>query len=304
MKIVIITPTRNEEKYIRTTIECMIKQTVLPIKWVIVNDGSTDKTGIIIQQYIEEFPFIEYVSLEDRGYRHPGKGVVEAFYEGYKKIEAFVFDIVAKFDSDLEFPPDTLEKICQSFKNDQYLGIVGGAIYEQVNNQGIFKKLYVPEGYVCGINKFYRKKCFEDIGGLIFRAGWDGVDNIRANMKGWKTGEVKSLTIHHLKLTGTAHGEGLKKACEKYGDISYYMGGYIWYFILRMILRSIEARNPKVGYFMLQGYLNSFMKKEHREPEEFREFLKRKQLKHTAYLLTNKNILKKVNYVSSKYCDR
>ena len=209
MRIVIITPTRNEEKYIRTTIECMIQQTVLPIKWVIVNDGSTDKTGNIIQQFYEKYPFIEYVSLADRGYRQPGKGVVEAFYEGYKKVEAFDFDIVAKFDADLEFPPDTLEKICQAFENAPLLGIAGGTQYEQSNNHGPFKKIYTPEGYVCGTNKFYRKKCFEDIGGLISRAGWDGIDNIRANMKGWKTGEVESLTIHHLKSTGTANGEGL-----------------------------------------------------------------------------------------------
>lgn len=284
MKIVIITPTRNEEKYIRTTIECMIKQTVLPIKWVIVNDGSTDKTGDIIQQFIERYPFIEYVSLADRGYRRPGKGVVETFYEGYKKVEAFDFDIVAKFDADLEFPPDTLEKICQAFKNDHLLGIAGGTQYEQSNNHGPFIKIYTAEGYVCGTNKFYKKNCFEDIGGLIRRAGWDGVDNIRANMKGWETGEVKSITIYHLKSTGTAHEEGVKKACEKYGDISYYMGGYFWYFILRVFGRSIESKNPKVGFFMLKGYLNSLVKNVNREPKEFRDFLKKKQLQQIALL--------------------
>lgn len=290
----IITPTRDEEKYLRATIECMLKQTKFPDKWVIVNDGSTDKTGDIIQEFSEKYPFIKYVSLPNRGYRKPGQGVVEAFYQGFKQMETLDYDIIAKFDADIEFPSNTLEKICQVFENDQHLGITGGAIYEQSHKHSHYKKLYVPDDYVCGINKFYRKKCFEDIGGLIYRAGWDGVDNIRANMKGWKTNEIKTLHVYHSKPTGTAQGEGLKKACEKYGDISYYMGGYIWYFILRMVGRSIEARNPKVGYFMLKGYLNSLIKKKHRESKEFRDYLKKKQLKHIAHLY-KKYILRKAN---------
>ncbi|MCK9417950.1 MAG: glycosyltransferase family 2 protein [Nitrospirae bacterium] len=264
----------------------MLKQTVLPVKWVIVNDGSTDRTEKIILQYCNENnPFIEYVSIPDRGYRNPGKGVVETFYEGMKKIGNIDYDIVAKFDADLDFPPDALEKICQAFKDNQHLGITGGAIYERKNQQGPYEKLYYPEGYVCGPNKFYRKKCFADIGGLIARAGWDGVDIIRANMKEWETGTLETLTTHHLKNTGSAFGEGLIKACEKYGDVSYYMGGYLWYFALRLVGRSLESRNPKVGYYMLKGYVNSYREKKAREPEDFRAFLKIKQKEHVFSLL-------------------
>ncbi len=285
MKIIIITPTRNEEKTIRTTIECMIKQTILPAKWVIVNDGSTDETEkIVLEYYNEKYPFIEYVKLADRGYRKPGKGVVEVFYEGLKKVGQIEYDIIAKFDGDLEFPPDVLEKISQAFNDDPILGITGGDIYERNKEQGPYEKLYYPEGYVCGPNKFYRKKCFEDINGLIFRSGWDGVDIIRANMKGWKTRALGSLKIYHLKNTGMAIGEGLIKACEKYGDVSYYMGGYIWYFALRIIGRSLESRNLKIGYYMLKGYMKSFRGKKGRESEEFRAFLKNKQKEHIASL--------------------
>jgi poly-beta-1,6-N-acetyl-D-glucosamine synthase len=288
LRIVIITPTRNEERTIRTTIECMIQQTVLPEKWVIVNDGSTDETeNIILQYYNKKYPFIDYVPLADRGYRKPGKGVVEVFYEGLKKIGSLDYDIIAKFDADLNFPPDAIETICQAFKDDPYLGITGGTLYERKNNQGAFKKLYASDGYVCGPNKFYRKKCFEDIDGLILRAGWDGVDIIRANMKGWKTSAIEPLIMMHLKTTGTAKGEGLRKACEKYGDISYYMGGYIWYFVLRIIGRSWESKNLQVGYYMLKGYLISKIQKKERESIEFRSFLKTKQLQHIAFMINN-----------------
>lgn len=283
MRIIIITPTRNEEKYIRTTIECMIKQTKLPVKWVIVNDGSTDRTGDIVQEYIEKYPFIEYVSLPDRGFRKPGQGVVEAFYEGLKRFDISDYDIIAKFDADLEFSPKMIETICKAFKDDEKLGITGGARFERRSPNNDYRKVMVPKGFVGGPTKFYKKKCFEDINGLIPRAGWDGVDTIRANMKGWRTGELEDLKVIHLKPTGTSPGEGLVKACQKYGDVSYYMGGYLWYFALRVIARSAEDKNPLVGYHMMKGYISSKRNKEIRESNEFRRYLKKTQIKNIFY---------------------
>lgn len=287
VRIAVITPTRNEAQYIRTTIECMSNQTVLPMKWIIVNDGSTDGTGNIIQEYLnDKYPFIEYMTLPDRGYRKPGQGVIEAFYHGFNRLGSLDYDVIAKFDADLEFPPDTLEKIGKAFQNDPLLGITGGTQYEQLNSRGPFRKLYAPQGYVCGPSKFYRLQCLKEIGGLIPRAGWDGVDIVRANMHGWKTGSIGSLRINHLKPTGMAAGEGLRKSSEKYGDVSYFMGGYKWYFALRLIARSLESKNPKVGYFMLKGYLNSFMRKEPREQKDFRSFLKQMQREHVHRLIS------------------
>ena len=228
MKIIIITPVRNEGKFIEVTIRCMASQTLLPHKWVIVNDGSTDNTESIIKKYMLVYSFINYVSIPDRGYRKPAQGVVEAFYEGLNSLKTTDCDVLAKFDADLDFPPNTLEKICNVFKGDPSLGITGGTRYEKVGDKDGLKRVLVPQGFVGGPYKFYRKVCFDDIGGLITRAGWDGVDIVKANMKGWNTGEIESLKIIHLKPTGLAEGEGLKNACEKYGNVSYYMGGYLW----------------------------------------------------------------------------
>ncbi len=283
LKIVIITPIRNEEKFIKSTLECMVNQTVLPHKWIIVNDGSTDKTEKIIKNFIKNFSFIEYIYIPDRGYRKPAKGVIEAFYEGFKKIGDINYDIIAKFDADLKFPSNTLEKIIEAFENDSHLGITGGTRYEKKDNRENWKIVYVPEGFVGGPYKFYRKKCFNDIGGLIKRAGWDGVDSIKANMRGWSTGELRSLNIYHLKSTGTALGEGRKSASEKYGNVSYYMGGYIWYFILRVIVRSLLARKMEVGVYMIKGYLRAKKNNEPRETLEFRRYLKRKQRQNILY---------------------
>lgn len=285
MKFVIITPVRNEEKYISTTIECMLKQSLRPVEWIIVNDGSRDKTEELIRDQIFGNAFIKYLRLEDRGFRKPGQGVVETFYEGFRTMKSQGYDVLAKFDGDLDFPSETLETIARAFREDHDLGVTGGTRYERPNDYESFKKVIVPKGFVGGPFKFYRRECFEEIGGLIKRAGWDGVDTIKANMRGWRTGEIESLKIYHLKPTGSAKGEGLAKACQKYGDVAYYMGGYLFYFLLRVTMRSLEGRSAQIGYHMVKGYLNSKSQNEPRESEEFRKYLKKIQLQRMSYWL-------------------
>lgn len=280
MNIIIITPVRNEGLNIQTTIECMLSQTLKPVEWIIVNDGSTDNTESIIKKYSNQFSFIKYINREDRGYRKPGQGVIESFYKGFENVENENFEIISKFDADLKFPSDTLEKISDEFANNPNLGITGGIRLEKGKNDKFFKRVLVPNGFVSGAFKFYRKECFKNIGGLIKRAGWDGVDTIKANMKGWQTGEIESLKFIHLKPTGSARGEGLSNSYKKCGNVSYYMGGYFWYFILRVLGRSLINRDPRVGFYMTCGYLNSTINAEDRQSREFRRHLKKVQLQN------------------------
>ena len=280
MKVVIISPVRDEAEFIGTTIQSMINQTLLPTEWIIVNDGSKDDTENIIKEFMNKARFIRYIYAPDRGYRKPGQGVVETFYVGFKKMVTTDYDVIAKLDGDLQLPPYTLERICNEFIANPKLGITGATRYERLKEKGDFKRVLVPKGFVGGPNKFYKRQCFEDIGGLIPRAGWDGVDVIKANMKGWETREIQDLKIIHLRSTGTSTGEGLKRASEKDGDISYYMGGYLWYFALHALGRSLWMRNPWLGYYMLKGYLKSKRNNSVRESDEFRKFLKKKQLEN------------------------
>jgi len=280
MRFVIVTPVRNEGPYIRATLECMSRQTLLPREWIVVDDGSSDGTGEEIGKWVARCPFLQYVRLEDRGYRKPGQGVVEAFYEGYGRIQVPDYEILAKLDGDLQFPPDTLERIADAFRANARMGITGGTLYERPGREGAYRRTLHPAGNVRGATKFYRRECFEAIGGLVRRAGWDGVDILRANMAGWETGEIPGLRILHLKPTGTARGEGVRKACEKYGDVSYYMGGYFWYFLLRAAGRSAEGRNPRIGFHMLRGYFLARRNRIPREPEPFRAFLKKRQVEN------------------------
>ena len=300
MRIIVITPTRNEERYIGTALACMTRQTLLPVKWIIVNDGSIDSTKEIVENFAKRNDFIELITLNDRGFRMPGQGVIEAFYSGFNLICNLEYDVVAKLDADLDFPPDTLEVISKAFATNRRLGITGGTLYDRVinNSRENLSKNLVPRGFVGGPAKFYRKQCFIDIGGPITRAGWDGVDTIYAKMKGWETGELESLKLIHCRPMGTAAGEGLRKAYIKYGDVSYYMGGYIWYFFLRVLGRSIQGKSLSSGYYMLHGYLRALLNKTQRESCEFRKFLKKQQIKNMKYWFSL--LFKKINQKSNR----
>jgi len=283
MKIIIITPVRDEEEYIKFTIESVLAQTLLPCKWVIVDDGSADNTDKIIQSYLDSAPFIRYIRIDDRGYRKPGQGVVQAFYEGFKTIEHLDYDIIAKMDGDLKFGKEAFRAIAKRFEAEPRLGVTGLVRYERTTKEDEPKRVIVAKGHVTGAFKFYRKECFKEIGGLVPRAGWDGVDIVKARMKGWDTGEIDSVKLFHLRPTGTAKGEGLKKAYEKYGDISYYMGGYFWYFFLRVIIRSLKRRSLHVGLYMMKGYLDSRRNGVERKSSDFRSALKKLQRERVIY---------------------
>jgi len=282
-EIILISPARDEERYIETTITCMINQMKPPKRWIIVNDGSKDRTSEIIHDYMSRASFIRCVDLPDRGFRKPGQGVIEAFYEGYRRIGDDSYTILSKFDADLDFPPHTLERICGEISANPRLGITGGPLFEP--RDGKLINNVAPKGYVQGPVKFYRRECFDEIGGLISRAGWDGVDVIRANKHGWETYELPDLRFIHLRSMGTAIGEGLYKACMKYGDSSYYMGGYLWHFTMRAIGRSIYLRNPLVGFFMMKGFLYAMWNRIDQEPIEYRRFLRQHQVRSLTRLV-------------------
>lgn len=280
MRFVIISPVRNEEHHIGRTLRSMAAQTYPPVKWVIVDDGSNDRTAEIVSKHIPHLPYLSFIRRTDRGVRLPGQGVVEAFYDGLRSVGDTPCEVIAKMDGDVEFAPDTLERIVHAFRNNPRLGITGGILLEPDGRAG-FKPRVVPHDTVGGPFKFYRRECFEQIGGLIPRAGWDGADIIKAAMHGWETGEISHLRVRHLKATGMTKGEGLRRSCMKYGDISYYFGGHLWYFLLRVILRSLHMRNPLFGAYMVAGYVRAMRHVKQRESPEFSEFLKRRQIHRT-----------------------
>jgi glycosyltransferase involved in cell wall biosynthesis len=280
MKYVIVTPVRDEEKYFQKTYESVISQTVLPEEWVIVNDGSRDRTGEIIDGYDKAHSWIKAVHRENRGYRKPGAGVVEAFYEGYGVLNEKDFDYIVKLDGDLNFDSDYFEKCFRQFESDPKLGIGGGMIYHQVD--GGYELEENPRFHVRGATKIYRRACWEAIGGIKRVTGWDTIDEVKANMLGWETRSFPDLKLIQLRKTGMANGpwgNSVKNGMANY--ISGYHPGYMLVKCLkRIFMKPYIVDSMGHFYGFLKGYLSGVPQVDDRE---MILYLRRQQIRKMTF---------------------
>lgn len=255
-KYVVITPVRNEEQYIDYTLRSMTEQTVLPLEWVIVNDGSTDRTGEIIDGYAASRQWIKHVKRQDRGFRKSGGGVIEAFYEGYAALSSDNWEFIVKLDGDLSFQLDYFERCFEKFHENERLGVGGGDIYNKVGDDFELEKM--PHFHVRGATKIYRRACWRDIGKLIAAPGWDGLDEVKANMHGWQTYSFHDLQVRHYRYTGDA--DGAWRISVKYG-LSDYISGYHPLFMFLKCIKRLLAKPYIVGAAgHAYGYLSGYVK--------------------------------------------
>ena len=218
-RYVVISPVKNEAEFIGQTIESMIQQTIKPILWVIVNDGSQDETEAIVRKYVEDYRWIKLVIRPGSAVRKRGKGVVEAFYAGFDTLDQ-EYDFIVKLDGDVSFDPNYFESLLREFAANPQLGIAGGGLYEKPD--GSTWKLNTVEDHVRGATKVYRRSCFEAIGGLSPSMGWDGIDEWKALSMGWKVHSFLNLKFMHYRYTGAATGY-LKSLYEE-GYAAYRIG--------------------------------------------------------------------------------
>jgi poly-beta-1,6-N-acetyl-D-glucosamine synthase len=254
IKYVIVSPVRDEEKHIESTIQSVIGQTMVPVEWIIVDDGSSDKTAEIVKRYAPSTPWIRLVQRANRGARKSGGGVIEAFYDGYKTIQHTDWEFIVKLDGDLTFDSDYFEKCFEHFENDPKLGVGGGDIYHEF--EGTTKVESNPKFHVRGATKIYRRSCWEAIGGLLKAPGWDTIDEVKANMLGWKSYSFNELHLIHHRLTGTA--DGLLRDRIKHG-LACYISGYHPLFVAascasRLMKKPYIAGSAAIGYGFLKGY--------------------------------------------------
>lgn len=280
-KYVVITPVRNEAAYIEKTLTSMVAQTVKPAQWIIVNDGSTDRTGQIVSDYAAQYPWIRLINREDRGFRQRGPGVVDAFYEGFGQITHTYYDVVVKLDGDLSFEPNYFEELLNQFAANPRLGIASGQTYVFNGREWVTGKALHP--CTQGPTKLYRRECFEAIGGIPRSLGWDGIDDWKARMLGWRTVTFEYLKVLHHRNEGAATGT-LKSRVEQ-GQGAYFMGYHPLYMFARGIWRMIHRPYVIGGCAVIWGYVASWLAgREQVEPELVR-FVRCTQLRLLASLV-------------------
>ena len=278
----VVTPVRDEEQYLPQTIASMCAQTLKPWRWVVVNDGSRDKTGELIEAAAAQHPWISVVHRKDRGTRQAGSGVIASFYDGYELVSRDALDYVVKFDGDLSFAPDYFEKCLREFDADAKLGIAGGTLCKLENGEMVPEFNADPPFHVCGPTKIYRRECFKAIEGLIVAPGWDTVDLIKANMLGWSTRSFPHIRLIHLRRTGAAYG--LSKDGVKNG-LANYITGYHPLFMAAKCLRRM-LRNPfsLEGLCLWIGFMKGYVKRIHQvEDRAMIRYLRQQQFRALTF---------------------
>ncbi len=253
---VIVTPARNEAAHLPNTINAVVSQTVRPRKWIIVDDGSTDATGRIIDKAAQQHTWIKAVHRPDRGYRKAGSGLVETFYDGYALIREEPWDLVCNLDGDVSFEPSYFEQCLKHFSLDPKLGIGGGTVCIAVNATLEEESKGDPRFHVRGATKIYRRACWDAIGGLVRAPGWDTVDEFKANMLGWTTYTFPGIKLIHHKPTGKAYGAW--KTSFKYGRAGYLTGYHPLYMLLKCVKRLSDWPYCIGSAALLAGFLSGY----------------------------------------------
>jgi glycosyltransferase involved in cell wall biosynthesis len=228
MNYILITPARNEADYIELTLKSVVAQTVKPLKWIIVNDGSSDNTGEIVSGYAAIYPWIDLVQMPTRTERHFG-GKAEAVNSGLKKVSELQFQVVGNLDADVSFEPDYFEFLMNRFKENSRLGVAGTAFRE-----GNLSYNYEMVGieHVSGMCQMFRRECFEAIGGYaaVKSGGIDLIAVLSARVKGWETRTFLEKSFIHHRTQGGALHSGLRGKWYM-GRKDYLLGNHpIWEF--------------------------------------------------------------------------
>jgi biofilm PGA synthesis N-glycosyltransferase PgaC len=257
---VLISPVKDEEKFIEKTIESVCQQTVRPLKWIIVDDGSRDRTSEIIADACRDHNWITSLKIDRGALRSLGSTEVRAFAAGYREVEDQHYDFVVKLDGDLELPRDYFEHLLNRFRHDQTLGIASGVYLE--NTTGNWKPIRMPAYHAAGAAKMLRAACFNDIGGFALFPGWDTADEIKAWSKGWKTQHFPEIQFRHLKPEGSMQGLAMH---IKHGEIFYVCGGGPLFLLFKVLDRMVSGKPLFLGgLLLLCGYLRAAIKGHHR----------------------------------------
>jgi glycosyltransferase involved in cell wall biosynthesis len=293
MKYVLITPAHNEERFIPKSLESMAAQTLLPERWIIVNDGSTDKTGDIAADYAQRFPWIQVVHRSPRLDRHFG-AKVHAFNAGLERVGSTDFDVIGNLDADISFDPGYLEFLMKKFAEDPRLGVAGTPFTED-GGYDTARDSFEGQNHVAGGCQLFRRRCFADVGGYIANPG-GGVDWIAvttARMKGWKTRSFPEKRFHHYRTLGTA-GRSRVAASFSYGEKDYYLGGSPLWQLFRVAYRA--TKQPLDGAALLAGYCWAAARRMKRPvSRELMRFHRREQMKKLRNIFSTLLKFRKIN---------
>jgi poly-beta-1,6-N-acetyl-D-glucosamine synthase len=284
LSYVLITPARNEAEFLELTLQSVVAQTIRPLKWVIVSDGSTDGTDDIVRKYAADHPWIELLRMPERSERHFA-GKVLAFQAGYAKVAGLPYGVIANLDADVSFDPEYFEFLLSKFDENPRLGVAGTPFRE-----GTFQYDYrfTSIEHVSGQVQLFRRECFEQIGGFVPRkiGGVDLVAVVTARMKGWQTRTFPEKPYLHHRKMGTATHDGLRRTF-RLGRSDYVLGSHPMWEIFKCTYQVVRRPVILGGMFRLAGFTWAMLSGVEKEvPAELVQFRRKEEMGRLRKFIT------------------
>jgi len=278
-RLLIVSPVRNEAAHIERVVHAVAAQTRPPDLWVVADNGSDDETPDILRRLERDIPFMRVVEVQPpsvSGRDRLAQALeAKAFNRALEKVKVGSFTHIGKLDGDIELPPDYFTRLLQSLDRDQSLGITGGSIVEADNRRsGAWRPITAPAYHVHGALKLYKRACFEAIGGIQERLGWDTIDETYARMRGFATRRDATLVARHHRPTATADGK--LRGRMRHGECAYIVHYSIPWVLMRSL--KVSVRQDPLGISGLAfawGYARCTLRGAERvDDKEFRRFVR------------------------------
>ena len=231
----VITPAKDEELNLQRLASCMTCQTAPPALWIVVNDGSTDSTRHVAKTLAKRIPWVHAISRAEPGPIARGGRTVRCFLAGAARVPQQIA-YVGKLDADVSIAPDYFARLLGELERDDSLGLVSGTCRQWTGRA--WENRYPSSGVIRGAARLYRRACLESVLPLEERIGWDGIDSVKAQLRGWRTHELADLPFYHHRGVGAR--DGRVRAGMALGEVAYYLHYRPSYLLLRTIFRATQ----------------------------------------------------------------